>query len=257
MDENNQFNHLFEMMVAQFNHMAELNPDKERKILFTYMDSDEDKGNVEFLAEAALEAGFEIEFRYLPEIEFVTEEGHEGVYVNYGEDEDWVKFDYWFKLIPWEFLVEDEPKLIEILTDFTLKNKCVILNPAYTMLFQSKAMLKVLWDLYPDHPLLLETQYEPLEGDQVEKVIFGREGANVKIVLNGEIEEEKDGEYGEFSKVYQRYTEMCSHDGKTYQAGVFYGGESCGLAFRRGTKIMNDAAEFVSHYVEKDDKDNK
>jgi glutathionylspermidine synthase len=255
-NENNQFNRLFEAMVMQFNHMAELNPNKERRILFTYMDSTEDKGNVEFLAEAALEAGFEIEYRHLDEIHFVTEEGSEGVYVQFDEDE-WVKYDYWFKLIPWEFLVEDTPDLIPILTDFVVNDKCVILNPAYTMLFQSKAMLKILWDLYPDHPLLLETQYEPIEGDYVEKVIFGREGANVKIITDGDVLEEKDGEYGDFPKIYQRYFEMNSHEGKTYQAGVFYGGEGCGLCYRRGSKIMNDTAEFVSHYVEKNDEDNK
>ncbi len=46
-------------------------------------------------------------------------------------------------------------------------------------MFQSKAFMKVLWDLYPNHPLLLETSFEPLKGKaQVEKKIFGREGAN-------------------------------------------------------------------------------
>jgi len=55
------------------------------------------------------------------------------------------------------------PELARLLTH-TLRNpKAIILNPAYTLMFQSKAFMKVLWDLYPNHPLLLETSFEPLK----------------------------------------------------------------------------------------------
>jgi glutathionylspermidine synthase len=48
-------------------------------------------------------------------------------------------------------------------------------------MFQSKGFMKILWDLYPNHPLLLETSFEPLKGKKhVEKRCFGREGANTK-----------------------------------------------------------------------------
>ncbi len=36
--------------------------------------------------------------------------------------------------------------------------------------------MKILWDLYPNHPLLLETSLEALEGAYVQKTAFGREG---------------------------------------------------------------------------------
>ncbi len=44
------------------------------------------------------------------------------------------------------------------------KKKAIILNPAYTLLFQSKRILKILWELFPNLPLLLETRDTPLEG---------------------------------------------------------------------------------------------
>jgi glutathionylspermidine synthase len=120
------------------------------------------------------------------------------------------------------------------------------------MLFQSKAIMKVLWDLYPNHPLLLKTTYDkPLYGPYVEKVILGREGANVKLVDdNGEIMEEKDGEYNDYKSVFQDYVELPTDDnGMSYQAGVFFAGEGAGLCFRRGSKIINDTAQFVSHFI--------
>lgn len=245
-----QFNNIFSSLVENFKTLKEMNPDKEPNILFTHMDSNEDKANVEFIAQAAQEAGFDVEFRYLPEITFSDDESEGGVWVDYGQDR-YRRFDFWFKLIPWEFLAEDEPELIEKLTTIAKNEQCVIMNPAYTMLFQSKVILKVLWDLYPEHPLLLKTTTEKPEGIKyVEKVIFGREGANVSIHdENGDVLESKSGDY-ESPSIFQEYTELSTHDGKSYQAGVFFIGEAAGLGFRRGTKIMNDTAEFVSHYIE-------
>jgi glutathionylspermidine synthase len=229
-----------------------MNPEKEPNMLFTYMDSQEDKANMEFMAKAAVEAGFAVEFRELPEITFSDDKEEGGVWVDYGEDR-FQRFDFWFKLIPWEFLAVDEPGLIETLTKITKDENCVILNPAYTMLFQSKMIMKVLWDLYPNHPLLLKTVDSPLTNEKhVKKVIFGREGANVSIIdSDGSEIETKDGDYGSNPSVYQEYAELPTDIyGSSYQAGVFYIGGSAGLGYRRGTKIMNDTAEFVSHYIQ-------
>ena len=245
-----QFNSIFENLVHNFKILRQMNPDKEPNILFTHMDSDEDKANVELMSQAAVEAGFDVEFRFLPEITFSDDESEGGVWVDYGEDRH-RRFDFWFKLLPWEFLAEDEPELIELLTSIAKNEQCVILNPAYTMLFQSKVILKVLWDLFPEHPLLLKTTTEKPEGIKyVEKVIFGREGANVSIRdENDEVMEEQVGEY-ESPTIFQEYVELSTDNGQSYQAGVFFIGEGAGLGFRRGTKIMNDTAEFVSHYIE-------
>ena len=38
-------------------------------------------------------------------------------------------------------------------------------------------------------------------------------------------------------------------NGVTYQAGVFYAYEACGLGFRRGEKILNNMSKFVGHMV--------
>ena len=63
--------------------------------------------------------------------------------------------------------------------------------------------------------------------------------------------EKVDGDYEEQKKIYQEYVEFPTDtDGFSYQAGVFYAGEPCGLGFRRGGKILDNTAQFVGHIVE-------
>jgi len=139
-----------------------------------------------------------------------------------------------------------------LLDEIVQEQRAIILNPAYTLLFQSKAFMKVLWDLFPNHPLLLETSYEPLKGKkQVAKRAFGREGANT-VIYNADmsIMAKTEGEYGNFKAIYQEYVELPKDsEGKSYQAGVFFAYEGCGLGFRRGGLIMENFSKFVGHRI--------
>ncbi|HIP62472.1 MAG TPA: glutathionylspermidine synthase, partial [Sulfurovum sp.] len=136
--------------------------------------------------------------------------------------------------------------------DIIANQKAIIFNPAYTLMFQTKGIMKVLWDLYPEHPLLLKTSFEPLEGiKQVKKPIFGREGGSVSILdTDGSVLLLEEGEYDNYAYVYQEFVELPrDSDGAYYQAGLFYAYESCGLGFRKGGEIMNNMSKFVGHIV--------
>ena len=153
---------------------------------------------------------------------------------------------------PWEDIAADEPELLDLLTDIARKRTAVVINPAYTLLFQSKGILKILHELYPDSPYLLAADNKPLPNvKQVSKPLFGREGGNVSILTaEGETEESVDGPYDIHPMLYQEYAELvCDDEGRSYQAGVFFAWEACGLGFRRGTKILNDTATFVPHVI--------
>jgi len=120
------------------------------------------------------------------------------------------------------------------------------------LMFQSKGFMKILWDLYPNHPLLLETSFEPLVNTkQVEKRCFGREGANIAIVnADNSLDIKTDGEYEGHKAIYQEYIEFPQdEEGNYYQAGVFYAYEACALGFRKGGKILDDMSKFVGHIV--------
>ena len=251
LDDSKQFNTLYETLVAQFLYIKRVNSDLTSSILFSAMrDYPEDETNVAILSAAAKEAGFDVEFAYIDEVEFSN---GDGVFKQDPENGNFIRFDFWFKLVPWEFIGNDEPELAKILTEIVKNRKAVILNPAYTLLFQSKYILKVLWDLYPYHPLLLQTErYAITHKKSVSKVLFGREGANVSILeKGGEVLEKVGGDYEEQKRIYQEYVDFPTDNaGYSYQAGVFYAGEPCALGFRRGGKILDNTAQFVGHIVE-------
>lgn len=251
LDETRQFNTVYETLVGQFTYLRETNSDLTPSILFSTMRGyPEDDTNVAVLTEAAKAAGFDTEFAYIDDVEFSN---GDGIFFQDPSNGQFVRFDFWFKLVPWEYIGDDEPTLAETLTAITRNRKALILNPAYTLLFQSKYILKVLWDLYPYHPLLLQTErYALSHKKSVSKVLFGREGANVTILdKGGEVIETVSGDYDGQNKIYQEYFAFPTDgQGNTYQAGVFYAGEPCGLGFRRGGKILDNTAQFVGHVVE-------
>lgn len=252
MDEERQFNNIYEAISENFRRLVTLFDDPSEfekhydgwKILFSSVSGNsEEEQTVRLLQQMAIDAGFETGFEPLGGVKF----DEEGIY-----DSHDIPYEYWFKLFPWEDIAIDENELAILLTTIMNNQKAIILNPAYTLLFQSKGMLKILTDLFPDSPYLLKTSYEPLQGLQcVEKRMFGREGANVKILdASGNVLEANDGPYGNFKPIYQEYVEFPKDiKGNSYQAGVFFAYEACGLGFRRGGKILNNMSKFVGHVL--------
>ena len=252
LDDSQQFNALFEALVSQFTELKRQNDDPLGQLTPTLLlsairDVPEDDTNIALLGEAAREAGFEVAFAYVDEVEFSAEEG-----IYQFANGTFTRYDFWFKLIPWEYIAHDEPELATILTSIMRQRKAVILNPAYALLFQSKAILTVLWELYPHHPLLLRAETTPLVGQpSVEKVLFGREGANIRLLdAAGEATQTVGGDYGDYPKIYQQYVDFPQDSaGNRYQAGVFFAGEACALGFRRGGVVLDNTAQFVGHLV--------
>jgi glutathionylspermidine synthase len=247
-DESSQFNTLFESLADQFKAIKEQNLSFYPNLLISTMEGyPEDETNMQVLAEAARVAGFEVAQNTIEDTEFAED----GIY-RANEDGTFTKYSFWFKLVPWEYIAWDEPELADLLTKLTLDYKVITLNPAYTLLFQSKGILKVLWDLFPYHPLLLKTDSRPLLGTKcVLKVLLGREGANVKILSDsGNTIANNEGEYYEQGVIYQEFTEFLNDKGNYYQAGVFFAGEACGLGFRKGGMIIDNKAQFCGHLIE-------
>ena len=252
MDEEKQFNNVYEAISDNFKRLVTLFDDTstfdERydgwKILFSSIsNNDEEEVTTKLLEQMANDAGFITGFEFLENTHF----DDDGIY-----DANENPYEYWFKLYPWEDIAVDEPELATTLTNIMQNQKAIILNPAYTLLFQSKGMMKILCDLFPDSPYLLKTSFEPLQGiKQVEKSVFGREGANTAIVdENNQLIEKTEGPYDNYKKIYQEYVEFPKDlHGDKYQAGVFFAYEACGLSFRKGGEIMDNMSKFVGHVI--------
>jgi len=252
MDECKQFNIVYDKLLENFQRLVTLEESVEAfeeryegwKFLFSAIrGSAEEENTVRLLQHIATEAGYETAFAFMDEVEF---DSNEGIFY---EDE---QYELWFKLVPWEDIAIEASELGALIGDIIANKKAIVFNPAYTLMFQSKGIMKILWDLYPDHPLLLETSFEPLTGQkQVKKPIFGREGGSVSILdADGSILFLQEGDYDAFSSIYQAYTPLSEDsEGKRYQAGLFFAYESCGLGFRKGGEIMNNMSKFVGHVV--------
>lgn len=252
MNEQMQFNNVYEAISENFKRLITLFDDTDAfderydgwKILFSSMEGNsEEEATTRLLQQMATDAGFNTGFEYLQNTHF----DENGIF-----DASDNAYEYWFKLYPWEDIAIDEPELATILTNIMENQKAIIINPAYTLLFQSKGMMKILCDLFPDSPYLLKTSFEPLQGvKQVEKTVFGREGANTKIISSdGTVADSHDGPYDNYKKVYQEYVEFPKDaKGAKYQAGVFFAYEACGLSFRKGGEIMDNMSKFVGHVI--------
>jgi len=252
MDEANQFNRVYESISQNFKRLITLFDDTSKfdelyegwRILFSSIEgNDEEEVTTRLLKRMAEDAGFLTGFSFLHEVLFDNESIC---------DKENQEYEYWFKLFPWEDIAIEEGELALTLQNVLESQSAIILNPAYTLLFQSKGMLKVLYDLFPNSPYLLETAYEPLEGKAyVEKKIFGREGANTRFVnADGSIAAQTDGEYEHYKSVYQEAVDFPQDAaGNYYQAGVFFAYEACGLGYRRGGKILDNMSKFVGHLI--------
>jgi glutathionylspermidine synthase len=250
LDEDKQFNKVYEAIQENFKRLITMDKDTSDfkkhydgwKILFSSIEgNDEEEKTVRLLQMMANDVEFINDFEFLDKVKF----DEDGIF---NENED--KFEYWFKLFPWEDIGVEEGELATILDKIMQNQEAIILNPAYTLLMQSKGILKIMYDLFPDSPYLLACSFEPLNNiKQVEKKVFGREGSNTKIIQeDGTIDIQTQGEYEHYKSIFQEFVEFPKDDkGNYYQAGVFFAYESCGLAYRRGGKILDNMSKFVGH----------
>lgn len=255
MDETMQYNSLYEALKESFIRLRGLNPEfagssrATPRALFSSLDGfAEDENTARLIEETAFEAGFITDFEFVDKVFFSN---GDGIFLK--DAERYYRYDYWFKLLPYEFISLYEPDLAAILTDVLRNGRAVLLNPPYALLFQSKGLLKILWDMYRDHPLLLETSWQPLAGKSyVEKKTLGREGQNISIIdKTGGTVLSNDGEYGAYRSVYQEYARFPDDgQGRFYQAGVFFSYEPCGIGFRREAGIIHNNSQFAGHIVE-------
>lgn len=201
----------------------------------------EDLTNVEYLRDCAIQAGINTKLIYIDEIGWNN--------VNFVDLEEDTITDI-FKLYPWEWMVNET-------FAYNIKNDEIRANwiePAWKMILSNKAILAVLWELYPNHSLLLETYFNtPNEmKDYVKKPLLSREGANITVVKNGITTEETTGEYGEEGYIYQELAELHKEDsGYSIIGSWIIGQESCGITFRESDKIITtDKSRFVPHIIE-------
>jgi glutathionylspermidine synthase len=237
--KSDQFNSIHEKLIARW---KEFKPDlKGNHIHFTSADTVEDGYTVEYLQDTAQQAGFTTSAFAIKELGW---DHKKRIFV----DPENCKLEAVFKLYPWEWLVKEEGGQYLGQSDTTW------IEPAWKMMLSNKAILAVLWEMFPGHPNLLETYVDdpgPLRlGDYVCKPKWGREGRNVRVYAEGR-SEETGGEYGREGFVYQRYARLPEFDGRRGMIGSWMIGHkegAGGMGVREGESlILGNLSEFVPH----------
>ncbi len=219
--------------------------------LFAHLGYPEDELNVGFLADRARKADWkQVLTAALPDATFDPDHGLAAD----PKPGKTVRYYYLFKFFPWDWIAREEPDLWDMLEEMTLNHFVRAVNPAWTMLLQSKALLAYAWQDHPNHPLLLPTAFDPADlpdprRGYVRKPVFGRNGENVMVSLTGRSSDaESEGDYGELPVVYQELAPFAT-DGERlrYQLSTFVTPRASALCCRRQDGlILGDDAEFVS-----------
>jgi len=231
-----QFNSIHEKLIESWKWMRRKLPNET--LYFSCLDEfPEDYVTASYLQDCANEAGMTTEYIA------VTDIGWNGsCFTDTFEN----KIHNIFKLYPWEWLVKE---------DFGIhlhESDTLWIEPMWKMILSNKAILPLLWKLFPNHPNLLECYFdEPhtLKSYAI-KPLLSREGANIRIVEEGSLLEETPGDYGGEGFIFQQLCKLPDHDGNHPVIGSWViGGEPAGIGIREGSSLVtNNTSRFLPHY---------
>ena len=235
-----QFNDLHDQLVAKWKDIAPFLP-SGALVHFTHAEeaSGEDAVTSAYLMDTAREAGVAGRQILAPDIgwdsrRFVDLELREIRVLQH--------------LYPWEWLVaEPFARHLAETGDRTLW-----IEPIWKMIWSNKAILPILWDLFPRHPNLLWASASGPAGDSyVEKPVLAREGSNVRVVRDGRVLADTDGGYADAPRVWQGLYDLPEFDGVRPVIGSWsVDGEPAGIGIREDGLITSNLSRFVPHIVE-------
>jgi glutathionylspermidine synthase len=244
-----QYNSLHDRLVAQWQTIVT----KRRpagclpwRIHFASVsDNEEDWICVHYLMDTAVQAGFDVKHVFTEGLGFNHQTG-------YFVDEDDEQVDILFKLYPLEWMMREDFGVHLIGTHTQ------IVEPLWKAMFSTKAILPVLWQLYPDHRLLLPAYFEhdTLPAgftSYARKPLFSREGANICLIEDGkDIAQGQDQDYGAEGHVFQSLITLKAHDGFFPVIGAWVVGDAAaGMCIREDTnRITTNMSHFVPHFFE-------
>lgn len=236
--ESDQLNSMHEALVDRWRLVS------ARRIHFACVKGAvEDLQTVAYLAETAEQAGKEVILMDVSEIGF-----NEWGQFTDAEEQPIEKL---FKLYPWEWILREE------FGEELVKQHPMICEPLWKMLWSNKALLPILWELFPNHPLLLPA-FDRLEAlkshgveSWVEKPMFGREGGGVKLFEKGQlaaqqVQQEEPGEM-----VYQQKAQLYRSGEEHFVFGMWMVGDRCtGMSIRADrSPITGNFSRFLPHRI--------
>ncbi|MEV6337940.1 glutathionylspermidine synthase family protein [Nocardia vinacea] len=240
--DGDQWNSLHEKLVERWTELRDVLPSSQ--LHFTWSGADatgEDNVTTAYMQETAAEAGFDTIALPIEEVGFDSELER---FVDLAEG----SIDAIFKLYPWEWVLDDDfgKRVVASLP------QTMWVEPLWKTLLSNKAILAILWEMYPGHPNLLPAYLDqPNElTEYIRKPKLGREGANMTIVGAG-LETATGGVYGEEGFVYQLLDPLPEFDDMRPVLGAWIVGDNAaGLGIRETAGLItDDGSAFVPHRI--------
>jgi glutathionylspermidine synthase len=242
-----QFNRIHEALVERF---AEIFPPDTDLHFAAIAGAPEDYATVETMAWAAREAGMGAHYTDIEKIG-ISDMGQ------FTDAEDRV-IGTLFKLYPWEDLFADD------FSAHLATSQCRFIEPAWKALLSNKAILPVLWQMYPGHPNLLPAFFADdqqgladaahlMLAGHVTKPLFSREGASVTITAQGRVlERAANRDYDRHPMIVQAYHPLPVMGGMRPVIGAWVVGETCvGMGVREDRALITqDLSRFKPHFIE-------
>jgi len=267
--DSDQFNSLHEGLVEAWGRLRENLPQGENDAaalhLTCLMPHAEDEGTLHYMLDTALEAGWTAKAIAAGDIGWAVPEDASDPDDARGHFTDLqdTQIRTLFKIVPWDWLLADE--FGSRLASAVIEKRLTVIEPAWKMVPSNKAILALLWEMYPGHPNLLPAFMDRTSfaaGTKVvAKPLLGREGANISIAILGEGGAldgapiaSQDGTYGAEGYVYQLHATLASATdakGVTHNAVIgswVIDGVSRGIGIREDTGLItHNRSRFVPH----------
>jgi glutathionylspermidine synthase len=237
-----QFNSIHEKLIDYWSYLKKYYH-KDKLYFSCVADNLEDLTTVQYLRDCAIQAGFVTDLVHIEDIGYDHDlkcflDKHERPIRNI------------FKLYPWEWMIHEEygPLLLES------QGNTLWTEPAWKMILSNKAILPILWELFPGHENLLPSYFEEevpagILTEYVRKPKLSREGANIEICSGTRVLLSTEGDYGEEGCICQKFEALPAYDGNYPVIGSWIiGQQPAGIGIRESTSLITDnMSRFVPH----------
>ncbi|MEA1072035.1 glutathionylspermidine synthase family protein [Sphingomonas sp. LY160] len=239
--DNDQFTSLHEKLIARWSELRPALPGD--RMWFTHVAdaSHEDTITTTYMRDLAAQAGLETHAVVIDDIG-VDAAGR------FVDNEDRL-ISAIFKLYPWEWLMAEAygPNIVD------QSAQTLWIEPIWKMVCSNKAILGVLWDMFPDHPNLLAAsdRVERVGSNHVAKPFLAREGANIDVVRDGQRVATSGGDYLDGQIMFQQlYPLKDFGNGHPVIGSWVVAGEAAGMGIREDGLITGNQARFIPHIIE-------
>ena len=232
-----QFNSIHEKLIAKW---KDIDPFLSKPIYFAALDNPEDQLTVTYLRDTAQQAGLDTIQMFMQEI------GWNDSQQMFLDPDEHPMFSI-FKLYPWEAMLQEEfgPHAIDTYPSTRW------IEPIWKMLLSNKGILPILWQLYPNHELLLESYFDApgTMHSYVRKPLMSREGANITLIRDNVTITTTAGPY-DGPQIVQALAPDAVFDHRHTVLGLWMiDQDCCGLGVRESfSPITDNLSSFVPHY---------